>query len=97
MVPHRSWFRSYSPLSPPRPVAFGDNSTTSAIGIGTVVLFSTISGKKYEVVLTNVLLIPEFRISLISVNRLSTAGLSTTFPASSSICYVRKGRTPILT
>ncbi|KIK73290.1 hypothetical protein PAXRUDRAFT_178819 [Paxillus rubicundulus Ve08.2h10] len=84
MVPHRSWFQTYSPLVPPHPVAFGDNSTTSAIGIGTVALFTTISERS----VANILLIPEFQISLISVNRLSTAGLSTVFPASSSTCYV---------
>ncbi|KIK71793.1 hypothetical protein PAXRUDRAFT_22824 [Paxillus rubicundulus Ve08.2h10] len=66
MVPHRSWFWTYSLLVPPHPVAFGDNSTTSAIGIRTVALFSTITGKKYKIILTNILLILEFWISLIS-------------------------------
>ncbi|KAF8835329.1 hypothetical protein BDN67DRAFT_913201, partial [Paxillus ammoniavirescens] len=42
-------------------------------------------------------LIPEFWIILISTNYLSVAGLSTTFLASSSTCYVLKERTPILT
>ena len=36
-----------------------------AIGIGTVPLISKASGTTYEIVLSNILLIPEFRISLI--------------------------------
>ncbi|KIK96935.1 hypothetical protein PAXRUDRAFT_137333 [Paxillus rubicundulus Ve08.2h10] len=88
MVPHWSQFWTYSPLVPLHPVTFRDNSTTSDIRIGTVALFFTISGKKYEIILTNVLLIPEFQNSLISVNCLSTARISTVFLASSSTCYV---------
>ncbi|KIK99025.1 hypothetical protein PAXRUDRAFT_132906, partial [Paxillus rubicundulus Ve08.2h10] len=90
-----SWFWTYSLLVPPCPVPFGDNSTTSAIRIGTVMLFSTISRKKYEIILTNVLLTLEFQISLISINCLSTTGLSTD-KIHSSMCYVQKGRTPVL-
>ncbi|KIK94522.1 hypothetical protein PAXRUDRAFT_142634 [Paxillus rubicundulus Ve08.2h10] len=62
---------TYFLLVPPHLVAFGDNSTTSAIRIGIIVLFSTISKRKYEIVLTNVLLILEFQISLISIIRKS--------------------------
>ena len=40
-----------------------------AIGISTVPLISKASGTTYEIVLSNVLLIPEFRISLISVHK----------------------------
>ena len=63
IIPHRSWFRTYRPLHPPRPVTLGDNSNAMAIGIGTVPLISQTSGTNYEIVLSNVLLIPEFRIS----------------------------------
>ncbi|KIK81850.1 hypothetical protein PAXRUDRAFT_155123, partial [Paxillus rubicundulus Ve08.2h10] len=99
-----SWFQTYAPLVLPCPIAFGDNSTTSTIGIGMVTLFSTISRKKYEIILTNILLILDFWISLVSVNspglninHLSAARCSTIFPASSSTCYIWKGRTPVLT
>ena len=44
----------------------------------------------YEIILSNVLLILEFQISLISVNHLASAGLSTTFPAGSEKCYIWK-------
>jgi hypothetical protein len=96
IVPHRSWFRTYRPLQPPRLVTLGDNSNTMAIGIGTVPIISKASGTTYEIVLSNVLLIPEFRISLSSVNRLASAGLSTAFPADSDMCYVWKDRNTIL-
>ncbi|KIK91767.1 hypothetical protein PAXRUDRAFT_148773 [Paxillus rubicundulus Ve08.2h10] len=85
------WFQTYSLLVLPHPVAFGDNSTTSTIRIGTVTLFSTISRKKYKIILTNVLLIPEF----LDLSKLPL--FSMVFPASSSTCYVQKGRTPVLT
>ena len=67
-----------------------------AIGIGTVPLISKAFGTTYEIVLSNVLLIPEFRISLILVNQLASAGLSTAFPAGSDMCYVQKNRNTIL-
>jgi len=96
MVPHRSWFRTYQPLHPPRPVTLGDNSKAHAIGIGTMPLLSHVSGQTFEIILSNVLLSPEFRISLISVNRLASASLSTSFPANSNACYVRKDKNTIL-
>ncbi|KAF8429847.1 hypothetical protein L210DRAFT_3614745 [Boletus edulis BED1] len=67
-----------------------------AIGIGTVPLISQVSGKTYEVILSNVLLIPEFHLSLISVNRLASANLSVSFPGNSDACYIRKDRNTIL-
>ncbi|KIL00296.1 hypothetical protein PAXRUDRAFT_130147, partial [Paxillus rubicundulus Ve08.2h10] len=88
-----SWFQTYSLLIPPHPITFRDNSTTSTIGIGMVTLFSTIPGKKCKIILTNISRFPDFQISLIPINCLSTARLSTVLPASSSICYVQKGRT----
>ncbi|KAF8839360.1 hypothetical protein BDN67DRAFT_877211, partial [Paxillus ammoniavirescens] len=60
IVPHQSWFRTYRPLHPPRPVTLGDNSNTMAIGIGTVPLVSQTSVTNYMIILSNVLLIPEF-------------------------------------
>ena len=60
IVPHCSWFRTYRPLQSPCPVTLGDNSTTMAIGIGTVPLISKASGTTYEIILSNVLLISGF-------------------------------------
>ena len=96
MVPHHSWFWTYQPLDPPHPVTLGDNSDAMAIGVRTVPLISHVSGTTYEIILSNVLLIPEFQISLISVNCLSSAGLSTTFPAGSKKCYIQKDQNTTL-
>ena len=60
MVPHHSWYQTYQPLDPPHPVTLGDNLDAMAIGIGTVPLISHVSGTTYEIILSNVLLIPEF-------------------------------------
>ncbi|KAH7918375.1 hypothetical protein BV22DRAFT_1108372 [Leucogyrophana mollusca] len=40
MVPHLSWFEpgTYKPLSPPRPVSFGDESTDFDIALSNVLL-----------------------------------------------------------
>ena len=96
IVPHRSWFQTYQPLQPPCPVSLRDNSNIMAIGIGTVPLISKASGTTYEIALSNVLLIPQFQIVLISVNQLASAGLSTAFLAGSEMCYVWKDWNTIL-
>ena len=96
MVPHHSWFWTYQPLDPPHPVTLGDNSDAMAIGIGTVPLISHVSRTTSEIILSNVLLIPEFWISLISVNHLVSASLSTTFPAGSEKCYIQKDQNTTL-
>ena len=76
MVPHGSWFHSYTPLSTPHTVTLGNDSTAYAIGTGSVVMQSVVNGKTYDITLSNVLLIPEFHLSLISVHCLSSVGLS---------------------
>ncbi|KAH7924899.1 hypothetical protein BV22DRAFT_976720, partial [Leucogyrophana mollusca] len=99
MVPHLSWFEpgTYKPLSPPRPVSFGDESTVSAIRTGTVVLRTSLGNKDFDIALSNVLLIPSFTIALVSVHKLSRAGLSTIFQANSDVCEIRKHKSCILT
>ena len=67
-----------------------------ATGIGTVPLISQISGTTYEVILSNVLLIPDFWLSLISIKCLASTHLFTTFPANSDTCYVQKDWNTIL-
>ena len=96
MVPHRSWFQTYHPLNPPQLVTLRNNAKVHATRIGTVPLISQVSGKIYEVILSNVLLIPDFWLSLISIKHLASTDLSTTFPANSDTCYVRKDRSTIL-
>ncbi|EGN98360.1 hypothetical protein SERLA73DRAFT_74583 [Serpula lacrymans var. lacrymans S7.3] len=99
MVPHRSWFepRTYHVLHPPRAISFGDESSVNAIGIRTVILQATVGKKNYNIALSNVLLVPNFTLTLISVHKLSKTGLSTLFPAGSNTCEVRKKEELILT
>ena len=59
-------------------------------------LISQISRKTYEIVLSDVILIPEFRLSLISVNQLTSTKFSVNFPAISDMCYIQKDRDTIL-
>ena len=47
-------------------------------------------------ILSNVLLIPDFQLSLISVKHLTSTDLSTTFLANSNTCYVWKDWNTIL-
>ena len=96
MVPHHSWFHSYTPLSTPHTVTLGNGSTAYAIYTGSVIMWSVVNGKTYDIILSNVLLILEFHLSFISVHCLSSVGLSTIFSANSSSCFIKQGRTPIL-
>jgi len=96
IVPHWSWFQTYQPLHSPCSVTLGDNSEAHAIRIGMVPLLFHMSGQTFEIVLLNVLLIPEFQILLIFVNWLASASLSTSFLANSNACCVQKDRNTIL-
>ncbi|KIM65736.1 hypothetical protein SCLCIDRAFT_74324, partial [Scleroderma citrinum Foug A] len=97
MTPHRKWFTTYRTLTPPTPVTLGDDSTVQATGIGTVTLHAKVAGKIHEFILSNVLFIPDFRITLISVKRLASAGLSTFFPGTTSHCIVYQGKQQVMT
>ncbi|KZP30639.1 hypothetical protein FIBSPDRAFT_694235, partial [Athelia psychrophila] len=76
-IPHISWVdpNTFRPLIPPRRVAFGDNSFVEAIGTGTMTLIT----KKAEVKLSNVLVVPDFKVSLVSVSKLAQHGLYSVF------------------
>ncbi|EGN97340.1 hypothetical protein SERLA73DRAFT_75042 [Serpula lacrymans var. lacrymans S7.3] len=69
----------------------------SDVGIGTVILQATVGKKDYNIALSNVLLVPNFMLALVSVHKLSKMGLSTLFPAGSNACEVRKKEELILT
>ena len=91
MVPHCSWFHSYTPLSTPHTVTLGNDSTAHAIGTDRVVMWSVVNRKTYDITLNNVFLILEFYLSLISVHNLSSVGLSTIFPVNSLSCFIKQG------
>lgn len=104
MVPHIEWFElsSLRPLDPPRPIGFGDDSEVFAIAIRTIVLTT----KTTNVRLTNVLLVPDFVVSLISVSKLAEHGLTLSFVFGTAkvikdrkvvLCAVQKGGVYCLT
>jgi Pol polyprotein, beta-barrel domain/GAG-pre-integrase domain/Integrase core domain len=94
MVPHREWFTpgSYKPIRPPRTVRFGDDSSVKAIGVGSMHITSKVHGKMYDIFLSDVLLVPSFSMSLVSVNKLDRAGLSVKFK-DQMCCIKRRGTT----
>ena len=92
-----TWFTTYHSLSPQSPVTLGDNSSMEATGIGTVTLCTWVGGATNEFILSNVLFVPDFQITLISVNKLAKAGLSTFFPRNTSTCSIHQGKTLVVT
>ncbi|EGN93631.1 hypothetical protein SERLA73DRAFT_78505 [Serpula lacrymans var. lacrymans S7.3] len=62
-----------------------------------VILQATVGKKDYNIALSNILLVPNFTLALISGYKLSKTGLSTLFPAGSSACEVWKKKELILT
>jgi hypothetical protein len=81
MTPHAEWFEteSFKILNPPHHVCFGDNTTTDAIGIRNVWVSSKVKNKRYKICLRNTLLVPTFRITLVSVSQLEKAGHKSIF------------------
>ncbi|KAJ7449068.1 hypothetical protein B0H11DRAFT_1655203, partial [Mycena galericulata] len=76
MVPILEWFiaATFKQLDPPKRVRFGDESFAEATGIGEIQLLSIVKGKKILLTLTNVLYVPSFQVSLISVHKLAKNG-----------------------
>ena len=97
MIPHAEWFDTltFRRIHPPHPVRFGDNTTAEATGIGDVWISSKIGDKQYTICLKNTLLVPTFRISLVSVSKLGKAGYISTFDGDTG--YVSRKRTTVMT
>jgi hypothetical protein len=97
ITPLHEWFEpgSYQTLSPPRKIHFGDNSYAEATGMGTIILESKIGDETIDIELSDVLHVPTFSLTLISVNRLCRTGAHARF--GSSRFDVRKGGKTILT
>lgn len=99
-IPHLSWVdpNTFRPLLPPRRVAFSNNSFVEAIGTGTITLVT----KKTKVKLAHVLVVPDFKVALVSVLKLAKHRLYSVFDYSTAsviskdtqkrvIHYVRSG------
>lgn len=100
MVPCIKWFEpeSLGALDPPWPISFGDNSEVFAVAIGTICL----NTKSRAICLTNVLIVPQFVTSLISVSKLAEHGFHSMFDCSTVkvlkngktiLCAIQKGGT----
>ncbi|KAJ6612195.1 hypothetical protein B0H10DRAFT_1743289, partial [Mycena sp. CBHHK59/15] len=76
MVPTLEWFiaKTFKQLEPPTRVRFGDESFAEATGVGEVQLLSIVKGNKFLLTLTNVLYVPSFQVSLVSVHQLAKNG-----------------------
>jgi hypothetical protein len=72
-------------------VNFSDDSTVQAVGTGSITLHTIIGKQIYEIILSNVLHIPDLHLTLLSVSHFTQAGLSTLFLANTYACEIRKG------
>ncbi len=79
MCSNRSWFSQYAPLSPPIDVALGNSSIIHAIGIGRVHTCMHAAGKWNDVVLQDVLFVPDLHGNLLSVAQLTSRGIEIRF------------------
>src|SRR5216684_7481358 len=79
MCSNRSWFSQYAPLSPPIDVALSDSSIIHAIGIGRVHTHMHAAGKWNDVVLQDILFVPDLHGNLLSVAQLTSQGIEIRF------------------
>ena len=97
MACNQTWFTTYHLLSSPSLVTLGNNSSVEATGIRTVTLCTQVEGETNKFILSNILFVSDFWITLISVNKLAKAGLSTFSPRNTSTCAIYQGETLVMT
>jgi Pol polyprotein/LTR polyprotein gag-polypeptide-like protein/gag-pre-integrase-like protein/integrase-like protein len=74
MCSNQSWFTQYTPLNPPIDVALGDNSTIPTIGVGRVHTCMHTEGKWNDVIIQDILFVPDLHGNLLSVVQLTSWG-----------------------
>ncbi|KZV93189.1 hypothetical protein EXIGLDRAFT_574276, partial [Exidia glandulosa HHB12029] len=81
MSPNRTWFKrdTFQTFETPKRVRFGDHSYTYAHGQGQLVLRTRINKQSYELTLNDVLFIPTFKLTLVSVSSLDKKGFDSHF------------------
>ena len=79
MCSNQSWFSQYALLSPPINVALGNSSIIHAIGIGRVHTHMHATGKWNDIVLQDVLFIPDLHGNLLSMAQLTSRGIEIRF------------------
>lgn len=96
MTPNRTWFKpaTFETFDTPKRVRFGDHSYTEALGKGQIVLRTRIRGQSYELTINDVLYIPTFKLTLISVSSLDKKGFGAHFGNGS--CKILKGKTCLM-
>jgi hypothetical protein len=82
---------SIRPLSPPRRVRLGDNSTCDAVAIGTMRLSCKTRHGMVDLTIKDALLVPNFAVTLVSVHQLASKKLSSHFTGDT--CIVRNDKT----
>ncbi len=82
ITPHFELFSNLRPDS--TSLVFGNDETTTAIGVGDVEFFTTCDGRESRIVLKNVLYVPGAHASLLSVDQATQAGADFRFSAVSA-------------
>src|ERR1700722_55849 len=88
---NREAFASYQSI-PPRNVTLGDNRIIQAIGIGTVPVKLIVNGITMNGVCTETLHVPTMGYNLVSVSKLTKAGLGVSFNAEAGIITTKSGK-----
>ncbi|EJD41996.1 hypothetical protein AURDEDRAFT_36806, partial [Auricularia subglabra TFB-10046 SS5] len=96
MTPRRALFKpsTFIAFDKPKRVRFGDDSYAEALGCGQIVFRTTVNGQHYELTISDVLYIPTFKLTLVSVSSLDSKGYSSVF--GSGRCKVLKGSTCLM-
>ena len=79
MTPSKDWFHSFKPLSPPQKIQFRDDSIVYATGQGTILLKQNAGNMTPTTTIRHTLLVPAFKVTLLSVHHLTKGGYCATF------------------
>jgi hypothetical protein len=69
-------------------IQFGDDRSVEVKGIGEVVFYSIVGQKKIKVTISDVLFVPEMKINLISVGRLTKKSYKIVFEKNKCKIYL---------
>ena len=95
MCPNEEWFKpnTFVRFPEPKRVRFGDSTYTHAVGRGSIILHTAVSGSMSTLTIPNVLLVPAFRVTLIAISTLDGLGYHAKF--GSGVGRILKGSTCI--
>jgi hypothetical protein len=87
MCSNQKWFQQYSPLTKDIPVILGDNSAIQGVGQGHVHVRMRAGNEWNEVILQNVLYVPDLHGNLLSISHLTSRGANVRFAGQSCQIY----------